>query len=142
MQNVLQKNLSRILKEKQIKIPEAERRAGLNTNTIRHILNGSSKNPSLNTIKTIADSLDTTVDILLAESSPYTNFDEEKLVLFEKIVSNVVQRLIYNQHTDITFDQVNKIVYEVFLYAIDTHPFSVDERFMDWSIKTHLNKNK
>ena len=142
MQTALQRNLSKILEERQVQIPDAERRAGMNTNTIRHILTGSSKNPSLNTIKAIADSLDTTVDALMSDLPQDLNatLNQEKLELFEKIVSAIINYLIKNKLSDITFMKINQVIQEVYLYSIDSKPFVIDSRFIEWSIKKHTTK--
>ena len=142
MQTALQRNLSKILEERQVQIPDAERRAGMNTNTIRHILTGSSKNPSLNTIKAIADSLDTTVDALMSDlpQDLNTTLNQEKLELFEKIVSAIINYLIKNKLSDITFMKINQVIQEVYLYSIDSKPFVIDTRFIEWSIKKHITK--
>ena len=75
----LQKNLEKIIKDRNYQITELERRAGLKKNNIYNILKGISKKPSAELLQAVADALGVTVKDLYnpsVETRDYLNNDD------------------------------------------------------------------
>lgn len=61
----IDKNLSKLLEIKNIKACELADKAKLDRSNVYDLLNGKNTNPTIRTIKAIADNLETTVDEII-----------------------------------------------------------------------------
>ena len=75
MPSYLQSQIEQRRKICDLSIQALERKAGLKSSAVRNILNGTSKNPSVHTLRAIADALDCSILDLLGEGDLYPQKD-------------------------------------------------------------------
>lgn len=135
MATALQKNLKYLMERKGIAVTDLERKAGLNVNSIRHIVSGASLNPNITTLNAIANTLGVTIDQLTNEDAivRHTITNHEQRVFLMEVATEVVKEL--KSKGDIEIHTLQKVIEDVYLYAIrGDHPYKVESRFVSWTI--------
>jgi len=144
----LTENIRQKLSTKNISVSELERRAGLKQSTLQNILYGRSKNPSIETIKSIARELNCSIEELIGEldylnpntlNNPNHKEQEEALdehpwnpVLFIKTIE-MVQSILDAKKITLPKKQVLASVDEVYRYSNGVSD-EVDRRFAEWIV--------
>jgi transcriptional regulator with XRE-family HTH domain len=147
----METNLVRILKSKMdtysITITELERKAGLKTNAVRNILTARSRNPNIETLKSLAIALECSLEEL-------TSFDElvdhtlndfkkhriENINLYCKVVEYVLKEY-NNKNIAPTIDQLNNVVTEVYSYFHSKNK-EVDLDFIEWTVEKDIKQRE
>lgn len=132
----LQLRLSELMTKKNITPTEIERKTGLNKNTITSILTGASRNPSANTLRSIATSLDVSLEFLLSDNN--INIDAlttEQLKLFSEVTTATVNFII-EEKVSFSFNKLVTVIKEVYDYTLKKQ--SVDKIFIDWTVGKHV----
>lgn len=133
--SVLQKNLEKIIKERNFHISELERKAGLKKNNIYYILKGISKKPSAEILQAVADALGITVKDLYTPTIEATYYlNDDHFALMEQILKNVIEevKLLNIELTDVDFINV---FLEVFRYSKQDPKKEPDKRFINWILQ-------
>lgn len=134
-----------LLKERQISSPaELERLAGLKSGAARNVLNGTSKNPRVDTIVKIAGALSCSVDNLTDENATLFLdvtkggiWDRELHVQCVTTIANYAGKLSLS----LSFSQACSLVAELYFYSQETdNPSSVDENFAMWLLRSFQKK--
>ncbi|WP_341754356.1 helix-turn-helix transcriptional regulator [Candidatus Tisiphia endosymbiont of Dioctria rufipes] len=128
----LQKNLDKIIKDRNYQVTELERKAGLKKNNIYNILKGISKKPSAELLQTVADLLGVTVKDLynpFIETKNYLNNDDFELM--EKVLKTVIEE-IKNLKLEVTEVDLVNIMLEVFNYSKPEPKKELEKRFINW----------
>lgn len=138
----IRQTITERLKEKDKNIRNAERLSGLPRNTIRNILSGTSLNPTIETLNSIAKYLDCTIDELIG-NQPIMSKSHQKLewnkILFFEILEYLLKNIEDNKYM-VTFDQVFFLVEEVYKYSMLMKNKQFDKEFTDWIIAHNLTK--
>lgn len=132
----LQLRLSELMGRKNITPTEIEKKTGLNKNTITSILTGASKNPSANTLRSIATSLDVSLEFLLSDNN--INIDAlttEQLKLFSEVTTATVNFII-EEKISFSFNKLMTVIKEVYDYTLKKQ--SIDKIFIDWTVGKHV----
>jgi transcriptional regulator with XRE-family HTH domain len=132
----LQLRLSELMSRKNITPTEIEKKTGLNKNTITSILTGASKNPSANTLRSIATSLDVSLEFLLSDNN--INIDAlttEQLQLFSEVTTATVNFII-EEKINFSFSKLMAVIKEVYDYTLKKQ--SIDKIFIDWTVGKHV----
>ncbi len=143
MHTKLKDNIKQQLSTRNMSASELERRAGLKQSTLQNILYGRSKNPSIETIRSIAKELNCSIEELIGVGNhlnslypePKTETVEECLwnaTLFIKAIEGV-QIIIEKKNINLSKKQVLACVDEVYKYSIGVSE-EIDQRFADWVI--------
>ncbi|WP_342278549.1 helix-turn-helix transcriptional regulator [Candidatus Tisiphia endosymbiont of Myopa tessellatipennis] len=136
----LQKNLDKIIKDRNYQVTELERKAGLKKNNIYNILKGISKKPSAELLQTVADVLGVTVKDLynpFIETKNYLNNDDFELM--EKILKTVIEE-IKNLKLEVTEVDLVNIMLEVFNYSKPEPKKELEKRFINWILQQRIQK--
>ena len=122
-------------------VSELERRAGLKPSTIQNILHGRSKNPGIDTIKSIAQELQCSIEELIGELNTHTTDlklenDHNKDLpwnapLFTEALQTV-QSILDKKKKQLPKKQILATVEEVYKYALDGASEEIDYRFAQW----------
>ena len=132
----LQLRLSELMSRRNITPTEIEKKTGLNKNTITSILTGASKNPSANTLRSIATSLDVSLEFLLSDNN--INIDAlttEQLQLFSEVTTATVNFII-EEKISFSFSKLMAVIKEVYDYTLKKQ--SIDKIFIDWTVGKHV----
>lgn len=136
----LQKNLEKIIKERNYQITELERKAGLKKNNIYNILKGISKKPSAELLQAVADALGVTVKDLYNPTAETRNYlNEDDFALIEKILKNVIEE-IRNLDLKVTEVDLVNVVLEVFNYSKPDSQKELDKKFINWILQQRVHK--
>ena len=134
--------LRKRLKEKNLSIREAERRADLKMNAVRNIIRGVVKQPNAQTLKTIANVLECSVDDLLqTEDSAFSPLILEKETgltaplddfdLFER-ASGVVIRITKEKGYKLSVGQVLNLIRGIYSFSSKKKKKTIDMDFVEW----------
>lgn len=136
----LQKNLEKIIKERNYQVTELERKAGLKKNNIYNILKGISKKPSAELLQAVADALGVTVKDLYNPTAETRNYlNEDDFALIEKIIKNVIEE-IRNLGLKVTEVDLVNVVLEVFNYSKPDSQKELDKKFINWILQQRVHK--
>jgi len=149
MASPLQNNLRDLLHAKHLKATQLEKIAGIAAHSVRNILIGRSKNPSVHTLKAIATALECSVeDILEEKPSLYASSDSPSLSpqihskpmpshaisdpdLFLRSTEAVLQAAKAKGRT-LTTEQVFRLSDAVYIFSLKKGLPSPDPDFVEW----------
>ena len=131
----LQFKLSELMTKKKITPTDIERKTGLNKNTITSILTGTSKNPSANTLRSIATALDVSLEFILSDGDISIDaLTPEQLKLFSEATTATVNFII-EEKIKFSFNKLITVIKEVYDYTLKKQ--SIDKIFIDWTVGKH-----
>lgn len=134
------------MKEKNLGPIELEKRAGLTRGAATNIIHGRSKNPTLETISSIANVLNCTIDELLEDPEKTViktvkkqDHQYETLIdLFYQVLDHTVL-CIKNVKQDLSLDQFLDALREGYVYSLLKNNKQVDKKFIEWIIDKNAN---
>ena len=141
MQAQLKENIIKIAEDKGWSISKLEKYAGLNKNYINNFLTDKSKNPGIESIVKIANTLNISVDELLGKEPLQKIYDLEitRKDIFAEVTNFLVTTIQSKQKTKIKLDQYFRAVYHIYTYSLNKNSF--DEEFASWFINTKLSNS-
>lgn len=132
----LKKNIKEKLDQRQMKIADLEKKAGVYNNKIRKIVLGYSTNPTLDTLLAISKVFCCTIDELIGketEKEPFSLPDDQ---LWDKELMQQVftEMFKYVCEMDFTpsFKQTIFSVLEIYNYCLSKSNGAFDKQFFDW----------
>lgn len=147
MASSLANRIKHKMESKNISAHALEKQAGLKASAIHNILYGRSKNPSISTLKAIANALDCTVSDLLEESLSQGVHLKENSHSYEESANlpwdsdlyamcfTIVNSILKNKKIELSREKVLNLVDEVYAYSLTGHHKTVDVHFVDWLIE-------
>jgi transcriptional regulator with XRE-family HTH domain len=134
--DILKKNLQRLMKERSLRTVDLESKTN-KKRVVHNILSGTSTNPSINTMKSLADALNIDIEDLLRDTDIEKKLDPDLFLDVCIKVVNEINPLIdkYN----IKINNVVTIIKDVYNYAYGVNPPKADEQFIKWVIKQKYN---
>ena len=133
----LQLKLSELMTQKNVTISDIEKTTGLNKNTINSILTGASKNPSANTLRSIAKALDVSLEFILSDDEMNIEaLNKDQMKIFSE-VTNATINIIIDKDLNFTIDKLNALVKEIYQYSVKINPPYIDDRFIHWIVDKH-----
>jgi|JI7StandDraft_1071085.scaffolds.fasta_scaffold25541_1 transcriptional regulator with XRE-family HTH domain len=149
---MLKENLTKILKETNLTVPELERRAGIKPYSLRNIVQGKSTNPSVEIVFAIAKELGYTMEELLSSSiSHKSNKSEAKNnessvrifnhIKFDKNLLSEIHDFLLNHFQNL--DELNFYQYisglsDIYQYCFEQNNMLFDIRYANWWLKRNL----
>lgn len=141
------KNLNGILSARGLTATGLEKKAGLRRASISNILRGASKNPSLETLVSIANALDCTIHELLENTNiPHYDYKSQKLShskkpedincipnLFIEVAQYVI-KLLAEKASSISLNKAIKVIEEVYVYSLNNNGGKLSTEFAQWFI--------
>jgi transcriptional regulator with XRE-family HTH domain len=148
MSAILQKQIQRKLDEKNLTVNALEKMAGLKRSAARNILDGYSKKPSAETLKSIADVLGCSVeDLMVPEDARLASMPAQSNVASkithswnEKLYVDSIKAIskkLADKKLDLKFEQVTQLAGEVYKYSLAKKTEKIDQDFINWLV----NKN-
>jgi transcriptional regulator with XRE-family HTH domain len=142
MNSSLATSIKKKLEETHLTAGKVEKLAGLKINAVRNILNGTSQNPSVLTLKAIATVFNCSIDELLEnehsvevrlssykENKPILTLDD--LDLFLK-VTNLVAKIIRENGYKITVEQALNLIRGIYSYSAMEKKNTINMEFVTW----------
>ena len=126
-----------LMEEKNLNTHQLEKKAGLRSNSVRNILLGRSKNPSIDILKAVSEILECTIDELVNpdRKSPKKPALSEMVVKYLNLFNQCVEISI---HLCTKYNSTPKIealfflIQSLYEYSIENELDTVDERFAKW----------
>lgn len=146
MNNIIKLRIKHLMDEAHMNVNELEKKSGLSLSSVRSILNGRSKNPTIDTIAAIANTLGCTIDELVKENAPNTQKkiakEESKqhewvFSLLLEVIEFVEDHLKKTSYVP-TFEQGLFFVKEIYLYSLGKSDQTLDKRFGEWFINKNI----
>lgn len=138
IKEIIQKKLN----ERDMNISTLERQAGLAANTIRRTLLSDNPNPTLETLMSLAEVFNCSLDELTGKERvgliiPSGLFIEGMLwnqSLFENIVLNTLEHLKKANHS-INFFSIQTLIIDTYNYCMVNKEGQFESSFLDWNLK-------
>ncbi len=123
-----------------------ERKNGLTPGTINNIINGTSSNPTAETLNTLANAFECSIDDLLNRNTNQTSSNNNSAALKSSVwksdlyieISKELAKEIEKGQIKINADKALKIIQEVYSYLIKKNKTSVDESLIGWVLDKTL----
>ena len=131
------------LSETKRNVSLAERMAGVPENTIRNILEGTSKNPKIETLQAIAKFLDCSLDELVGNIPKQHTKPQTNVPLNSKLFTSIVEIInihISKKNLKITFDQVMLIIEKSYTFCYEKRNQLADKEFIEWLLETNQSQ--
>lgn len=129
---LLQSNLNKIIKERNLQIVDLERKAGLKKNSVYNIVKGISKNPSVQSVQAIAEALGMSTEKLCLETKNKDDYlTSEKLNLITRL-SNIIAEEVNQLGVKITYAEYVDILGKILDYDNLSKDGEPKYRFAQW----------
>jgi len=143
----LKKNIQEKLDHFQMNSSELERKAGLSSTSIRKILLGNSQNPTLETLKAIADVFDCSLDELvgrriLEEKTSNTDDFIKKTDLNTELFLDIVHKscdCVYQKNQQLKLNDFISFILQAYKYCLIQKNGIVDNEFIEWYFNETFN---
>lgn len=121
------------LKEKRLSAHALEKLAGLRSSAVHNILQGRSKNPTLQTLQAISSALDCSMQELVdnAENPAKQSDIEWDFALYEKAVQ-LTYRLFQEHNINLNKQKTLAYIDEIYNYSLSANIDDIDQRFAEW----------
>ncbi|ASX28171.1 transcriptional regulator [Rickettsia sp. MEAM1 (Bemisia tabaci)] len=137
---VLQKNLYKFIKERNIQITELERKAELKKNSVYNIIKGISRKPSAEILQTIADTLGVLIKDLYNPNIKVNDYlGQDDYILFQKILPEII-KTIKKLNLVVSETEFSQTLNEVFNYYRPTPDESIDNKIIEWILHQRVQE--
>lgn len=138
----LQARLEQLMSKKNMTSSDLQRKSNIPIKSISSILNGTSKNPTIKTLKAISEALNITLEQMLSDDLvSLDGLNRDQLQLYCKSCNVLIDTLIENNY-QFSIDKISSMIKEVYEYSLDVNnpleDYQIDQKFIDWLIR----KNK
>lgn len=136
---IIKKNITRILDERNWSLPELEKKAGTNRN-IYEIIRGRNTNPSAHLIQQISQTLNVDYKEILEDQNEekyiknYSLVSEACLLILKELTS-----LPTRSDIKISYSALGLLIQEVCNYAEQFGNKTIDPQFVKWSIMKYYS---
>jgi transcriptional regulator with XRE-family HTH domain len=126
-----------LMEEKNLNTHQLEQKAGLRSHSVRNILLGRSKNPSIDILSAISEILGCTIDELVHPDSASPKkvvrpeIEVENLTLFNQCVEISMYLCTKYEFTP-KIDALFFLIQSLYEYSLENEIDTVDERFAKW----------
>lgn len=128
----LEEEIKKRIAKKNINISKFERDNNIKPHSVRNLLYGKSKNPSVQLLYTIATALECTIENLIEKTD---NTDQDiNLIKFLKITEEIVKNLI-DKSENIKLERMFLLIREIYSYSKDKQSNEIDLPFINWLIE-------
>ncbi|MFN7039006.1 MAG: helix-turn-helix domain-containing protein [Alphaproteobacteria bacterium] len=146
MTTYLQQQLKERMEAKKLTIYALEKKAGLNRSAVRNILQGFSRNPSIEILHAITKILECNIDDLIEKKESiqdtiHINMNNDKIynenIWNEKLYIEAVKTVSkFVEGKDVTFDfkQMTNLINESYQYSAFKNSNQIDQDFCKWII--------
>tara|TARA_B110000503_G_scaffold125006_1_gene192146 strand:+ start:97 stop:537 length:441 start_codon:yes stop_codon:yes gene_type:complete len=143
--NILKLRLNEYIDKNKINLARFEYDSGLKRNILYNILSEKSKNPSIENIIKIANTLDCSIDELFGREEyfkKHVKMHRSKIKynkdLLGSILTIINQHIIKNNIEDVSLGNVVYLIEEIYEYSTKTNNGLVDQKFTIWMLENQL----
>jgi len=137
---VLQKNLYKFIKERNIQITELERKAKLKKNSVYNIVKGISRKPSAEILQTIADTLGVSIKDLYDPNIKVNDYlNEDDYSLLEKILPEII-KTINKLNLVVSEIEFSQVLSEVFRYYRPVSDEIIKNEVIEWILQQRVQE--
>jgi transcriptional regulator with XRE-family HTH domain len=128
------------MSQKKLTPSDIEKKSKLPLTSITSILNGTSKNPTIKTLKAISEALDVSLELILSDNQINLNaLNMEQLKLYKKSTDALIDIIIDKKYL-LSLDKISDMIKEIYEYSNDivkdnVDSYTIDRHFIDWLIK-------
>lgn len=135
-QSIIVKNINKLLEKKKWKVSDLENKIGTN-GSVANILRGSSKNPTIDLLQSIAKAFNLEIQDLLSESDIK---QQTNTILMLAICNEVIRQMEELSLSErMSYKTVINIIKDVYEYSIHLGLEVADENFIRWTIHKNLD---
>lgn len=131
---VIKNNITRLLKERDWTISDLEKKLGLNR-SVSNILRGTSKNPTIELLTSVAKAFNIEINDLLEEPVKNTGTNTKLLLETCAVVINQIDSMSVSKN--LSYNIVISIIKKVYEYSIQLDLKTIDKNFVQWTISSY-----
>ena len=130
---IIKNNINRLLQEKDWKVVDLEKRMG-GKRTVSSILRGTSKNPTIEVLKTMANAFEVEITDIISEQKPN---DDININLYSSVSHCVLELL--SKKKFLKYTNLIKIIREIYDYSNNMNLKEVDKNFATWFVNKEVS---
>jgi transcriptional regulator with XRE-family HTH domain len=134
--SIVAKNINKLLKEKDWKISDLENKIGTN-GSVANILRGSSKNPTIDLLQSIAGAFNVEIQDLLNETDIKKQTNTSLMLAICNETIKQIDELSASKN--LGYKTIINIIRDVYEYSIHLDLEVADENFIRWTIHKNLD---
>jgi len=132
--SVIKNNINRLLKERSWRVADIDNKIGQGR-PLKNILNGASKNPTIEILKSIAQAFNVEIQELLIEQD---DIQSVNLDLLSDTYSKVIKEIEpLCKSVKVTHNNITTLVKESYEYSLKLQLNSADINFINWIIQKY-----
>lgn len=134
--STIKNNINRLLKERDWKVAHLEKKLG-STRAVTNILRGTSKNPTIDVLHSIAQAFNVEIQDLLIEQEDIKSVN---LPLLSDTYAKVIKEIDHlSKSITFTHNNVMLLVKETYEYSLKLKLECADVNFIKWLIQKHYS---
>jgi transcriptional regulator with XRE-family HTH domain len=132
---IIKNNINRLLKEKNWKISEAEKRLG-SSRALTSILRDKSKNPTIEVLESIANAFNVDIEEIITEPALT---GKTNVKLFKNVCCTVLDEIDKSEYFSPSYVSIISIIKEIYEYSMHLNLEEADTNFVKWTISKYYN---
>ena len=141
--DALREKIREKLKEKNLTIGEAEKLSKLGPTSLRHFLSGRIKSPTVETLSSLARTLDCNLSELVENSETVITSEDMKKEWNSSIwleASEYLRDCLKEKEFSITNKHASALINEIYYFSYSKDRKKLDKEFADWLLKSTFIK--
>ena len=134
MLKTIRTNLAHEIQRCNEKVSNIEKKAGISQSVLSKFINGTSNNPSFETIYAAATDLGCSIDELMGIKPTHKTKTQKHVAWNDKFFDEVVKYVNKRINPKLSALQVIDVISEIYTYSLDQGSKNIDERFANWLI--------
>lgn len=131
--SVIKSNINRLLEERNWKVAQLEKKLGPSSRAVTNILRGTSKNPTIDILYSIAKAFNVEIHELINETDNLV-----EIQLFTDSCNKVINEVReLERNVKITHNNLLSLIKEVYEYSRKLNIENADINFIKWSISRY-----
>ena len=134
---IIKDNIQRLLDKKGWRVSQLESKLG-HTRAVTNILRGTSKNPTIEVLQSIAKSFNIEIQDLLLDNEEISDSASD-LKLLRNVCDKVINQLELTESNSLKSNQVISLIKEIYDYSLQLELEEADENYIKFAIQKIIN---
>jgi transcriptional regulator with XRE-family HTH domain len=143
LSQIIKDQLNKKMAEQHYNLNSLALKSGLNPSSLRMFYSGAVKSPGIDTLYTLAEFLNCSLDELTGRRKFTPPVDKREFPwigdLYKEIV-DIVHLYIQEKKYEATLQQTSSFIKEAYIFALEKNKAKIDERFIKWIVDKNMDE--